>query len=141
MCDTQIEDEIVAKRGRKPLRPADRNSEWLTVRVKPAVREALEHLARESGHSISREMQQAFDRWIAWRQLETAKGRRAAFDLKSVHGRAQALIAATDDDVKLAMFEIIQRNLTDFPILNPTPARRWATQHMILKRRQKGAKS
>jgi hypothetical protein len=75
-------------------------------------------------------MQQAFDRWIAWRELETAKGR-VAFDLTTVHGRARALMAATDDDVKLAMFEIIQRDLTDFPIL----------KEQILKRRRKGAKS
>jgi hypothetical protein len=105
----------------------------LTVRVKPAVREALERLAREGGHSISYEMQQAFDRWIAWRQLETTKGR-GAVDLKTVHGRAQALMAATDDDVKLAMFEIIQHDLTHLPILKELILR------PMLKRRQKGAR-
>jgi hypothetical protein len=95
----------VAKRGRKPLRAADRNSEWLTVRVKPAVRKALERFARESGHSLSREVQQSFDRWIMWRLAE----QKSVVDLSTTEGE-RALFA--DFNAKIAMAKTFREELT-----------------------------
>ena len=58
----------MAKRGRKPMKPNER-TELLTVRVRPDVRKALVRFARENEHSLSREVQQCFDRWITWRDI------------------------------------------------------------------------
>lgn len=95
----------MAKRGRKPLRPADRNSEWLTVRVKPAVRKALERFARDSGHSLSREVQQSFDRWIMWRLAQ----KNPVVDLSTDEGE-RALLA--DYNAKMAMIETFRQEWT-----------------------------
>jgi predicted transcriptional regulator len=50
--------------GRKPLKPADRNSEIVSVRIRPDERRALERLAGKHNRKLSREMQRALADWI-----------------------------------------------------------------------------
>ena len=50
--------------GRKPLKPAARNSEIVSVRIRPDERQALERLAAKHKRKLSREVQFALTNWI-----------------------------------------------------------------------------
>src|SRR5262249_22801906 len=50
--------------GRKPLKPDDRSSEILSVRIRPDGRRALERLANKNRTNPSREMQRALESWM-----------------------------------------------------------------------------